>query len=95
MIYRLATDSLVILHLIFICFVIVGGLLVIKWRWITFLHLPAAIWGILIELKGWICPLTSGNCNFGMQLDRLDIPDGFIDHYILPILYPSDLSNDI
>ena len=57
MLYSLAADFLVILHLAFICFVIFGGLLLLKWRKLIYLHLPAVIWGTLIELQGWFCPL--------------------------------------
>ena len=58
MIYRIAADFIVILHFVFILFVVFGGLLVLRFTWLSLFHLPAAAWGVLIEFKGWICPLT-------------------------------------
>jgi hypothetical protein len=58
MTYRLAADALVLFHLAFILFVVFGGLLVIRWPVLKWLHLPAALWGALVELGGWDCPLT-------------------------------------
>jgi hypothetical protein len=53
-------DAVVILHFSFVVFVVAGGLLVLRWRWVLWLHLPALIWGALVEFMHWICPLTSG-----------------------------------
>jgi hypothetical protein len=58
MYHSVAADALVIAHLVFIVFVMLGGLLLLKWRWLIYLHLPAVAWGILVELQGWLCPLT-------------------------------------
>lgn len=58
---QIAADSLVVLHLGFIVFVVIGGLFVLRWRWVLYLHIPAAVWGILIEFLGWRCPLTLWN----------------------------------
>ncbi len=58
MFYWIAANLLVILHLGFVCFVVFGAFLVLKWRLIVFLHIPAAVWGALIEYQGWFCPLT-------------------------------------
>ena len=58
MAYRILADLVVGVHAMFVAFVVVGGLLALRWPWVAVLHLPAAIWGALIEFQGWICPLT-------------------------------------
>ena len=58
MIYRGLADLILVIHLAFVLFVVLGGLLVVRWPWVAWLHVPAAVWGILIEYTGWICPLT-------------------------------------
>jgi hypothetical protein len=55
---RIAADLIVVLHLSFVLFVVLGGLLVLRWRRLAFLHAPAVVWGVTIEWAGWICPLT-------------------------------------
>jgi hypothetical protein len=95
MLFRLAADLLVVIHLGFICFVVIGGFLVFKWRWVIFLHIPAAVWGALIEFQGWICPLTP----FEQQLRQIGgqsgYTGGFIEQYIIPIVYPSNLTHEV
>ena len=56
--YPLLADLVLIVHLAFVVFVLFGGLLVLRWRWIAWLHLPAALWGAVVEFTDWICPLT-------------------------------------
>jgi len=58
MLYQVLADSVVLAHLAFIVFVLFGGLLALRWRWMPWIHLPAAIWGAVVVLFGWICPLT-------------------------------------
>jgi len=93
MIYRLAADSLVLLHLCFILFVVVGGFLSWRWRRLIWVHVPAAVWGALIEFAGWVCPLTP----LENQLRRLaggeGYGGGFIEHYLMPVMYPPGLSS--
>ncbi len=57
MFYWIAANLLVLLHFAFVCFVVFGAFLVLKWRWTVYLHIPAAVWGALIEYQGWVCPL--------------------------------------
>ena len=91
---KVLADLIVALHFGFILFVIFGGLLALKWPKMIWLHLPAAVWGALIEFAGWICPLT-------YLENRLRSASGgqyasdFIEHYIMPIIYPSGLTREI
>ena len=95
MLYSLAADFLVILHLAFICFVIFGGLFLLKWRKLIYLHLPAVIWGTLIELQGWFCPLTPLEQHFRTLAGETGYRVGFIQHYLLPLIYPADLTPEL
>jgi hypothetical protein len=87
-------DLIVVIHFGFILFVIFGGFLVLKWRKLIWLHLPAAMWGILIEFFGWICPLTNLENRLRSASDGVYI-SGFIEHYIIPMIYPSALTREI
>ena len=95
MLYRVAADLLVLLHLAFIVFVVAGGFTVFKWPWMALLHLPAAIWGALIEYKGWICPLTPWENSLRQLAGQDGYSVGFIEHYILQIIYPPGLTRDM
>jgi hypothetical protein len=89
--YRIAADLLVVLHLAFIVFVLLGGLLVFKWRRVAILHLPAVIWAVLLELNGWGCPLTPWEQQLRQLAGTPDYTGGFIVHYLMPVLYPAGL----
>jgi hypothetical protein len=95
MLARSAADLLVLCHLGFIIFVIIGGFLVVKWRWVFFLHLPAAVWGALIEFQGWVCPLTPLEHRLRQAAGEKGYSDGFIEYYLLPVIYPQALTADI
>jgi len=88
-------DFVVVLHFLFVLFVVLGGLLVLRWPRVAWLHVPAAIWGAAIELAGGICPLTPLENSLRRQAGGTGYSGGFIEHYILPILYPSALTRDI
>jgi len=95
MLYRLLADGLVLAHLAFVVFVVTGGFLILwrpSFRWI---HLPAAAWGALIECTGWICPLTPWEQALRLKAGQVGYAGGFIDHYILPILYPQGLTRHV
>lgn len=87
-----AADLLVVLHFGFLLFVVLGGLLVLRWPRVGWLHLPAAVWGVLIEFGGWICPLTPLENHFRRLAGQAGYQGGFIQHYILSALYPSGLT---
>jgi len=94
MLNHYAADLVVLIHFCFILFVTLGGFLVIKWRQLILLHLPAAVWGALIEFYGWICPLTVLE-NQLRQANGGSYSTGFIEHYIIPLIYPAGLTRDI
>jgi uncharacterized protein DUF2784 len=88
-------DTVVILHFTFVLFVVLGGLLVLRWRRVAYLHLPAVIWGAWIEFTGRICPLTPLENSLRARAGEAGYSGGFIEHYLLPVLYPSDLTRTI
>ena len=93
--HRLLADLVLILHLTFVVFVLCGGLFVLKWRWVTWLHLPAAFWGAVVEFTGWICPLTPLENWLRAQGGNATYRSEFIAHYLMPILYPGELTRGI
>jgi hypothetical protein len=95
MFYRLAADLVVVLHLCFVAFVVLGGFLLRRWPKLVFAHVPAAMWGILIEFGGWICPLTPLEKSLRVRGGEAGYQGDFIDHYILPVLYPHALTRNI
>lgn len=92
---RLLADLVLSLHFLFVLFVVLGGLLALRWRWVVWVHLPAAVWGTLIELGGWICPLTPLEKSLRERAGEGGYEGGFIEHYLLPILYPGALTREI
>ena len=95
MIYRVAADALVVLHLAFVVFVVLGGLLVWKYPRVAWVHVPAALWGIGIEAVGAVCPLTYLEVAFRQRAGDLGYETGFVEHYIVPILYPPGLTRSL
>ena len=92
MIHRFLADVLVVVHLAFVLFVLLGGVLVLWRRRLALLHLPVAAWGVLIELSGWVCPLTPLEVRLRRLGGQAGYSGGFVEHYILPVLYPSGLT---
>jgi len=92
LIYRTLADLVLVVHLAFVLFVVLGGLLVLKWPRLAWLHVPTAVWGVLIEYKGWICPLTPLENSFRARGGGAGYSGGFIEHYIQPLLYPAGLT---
>jgi len=87
MIYRLLADFVIILHFCFILFAVFGGLLVLRRRWVMWLHIPALIWGIVVQSLRLICPLTLLENWFRDLGSETGYSGGFIDHYVSMILY--------
>jgi len=95
MTYQIAATATALFHLGFILFVIFGGLLVLRWPRLMLLHLPAAVWGVLIEFFSWYCPLTRWENHFLRQAGRAGYDTGFVAHYIMPVIYPAGLTRGI
>lgn len=92
---RLAADALALLHLGFVLFVAFGGLLVLRWPRLAWLHLPAAAWGAWVEFAGWFCPLTPLENALRRIAGTAGYSGGFIDHYLWPLIYPAGLTRDV
>jgi len=93
--YRLLADAVVVLHLGFVVFVVCGGLLVLWRRWMPFVHLPAAAWGIYIEFSGRICPLTPLENHLRALGGQAPYSGDFVERYLIPVLYPPELSRNV
>lgn len=93
--FRLLADAVVVLHLGFVLFVVLGGMLVLRWPRAAWVHLPAAVWGAWIEFAGWICPLTPLENWLRRQGGGPVYGTSFVEHYVMPVLYPSALSREI
>jgi Protein of Unknown function (DUF2784) len=91
--FRVAADLVVALHVAFVAFVVLGALLVMRWRRLVWLHVPAAAWGVFVELRGVICPLTPLENYLRARAGSGSYRGDFIDHYILPLLYPAHLTH--
>lgn len=92
MTYWLLANTLVLLHLAFILFVVAGGLLTAWKPRLVWLHVPAALWGALIEFMGWICPLTPLENRFRRLSGEAGYEGGFVEHYLIPLIYPDTLT---
>jgi hypothetical protein len=92
MLYRIGADAVLMLHLGFILFVLLGGLLVAWKRSFLLLHLPAMAWGIFVELSGRPCPLTHWENLLRRLAGDAGYEAGFVEHYLLPLIYPAWLS---
>jgi hypothetical protein len=93
--YRALADLVVGLHLAFIVFVGLGGLLALLRWWVCLLHLPATVWGAFIELSGGLCPLTPLENWLRRMAGSAGYPGGFIEHYLLPLVYPASLTHQV
>lgn len=90
--HRTLADLVVVVHFGFVLFAVLGALLVLRWRWVAWVHVPAAAWAALIEFAGWVCPLTPLENWLRVRGGGAGYRGGFVDHYILPILYPEGLT---
>lgn len=93
--WRFLADLVVLLHLGFVLFVTLGGLLAFRWRRAPLVHLPAALWGIWIEVSGGICPLTPLENWLRLRGGASGYSGGFVEHYLLPVLYPAELTREV
>jgi len=92
MLYRILVDIIVVVHLVFVVFAVLGGFLVLRWKRCAWIHLPAVMWAAMIEFFGWVCPLTPLENWLRERSGMMGYQSGFLEHYILPILYPTALT---
>lgn len=92
MIIRWLADLVLAFHLVFVVFVVFGGLLALRWPRLAWIHLPAVAWGVALECAGWICPLTPLENRLRALAGETGYGGGFVEHYLLPLLYPPGLA---
>jgi len=90
--FSLLADLVMLVHGLFVLFVVCGGLAVLRWPRLARIHLPAAAWGIVIELGGWVCPLTYLENNWRRLAGESGYVGSYIRHYLEPVLYPLGLT---
>ena len=90
--YGILAGVIIVAHFLFIAFVAAGGLLVLRWPRLAWVHLPAVVWGVVVELTGWICPLTPLENYLRRLGGSSSYNGGFIEQYLLPVIYPANLT---
>ena len=95
MFYRLLADLVVVVHLSFIIYALLGGLLGLWKRWSLLIHVPAAVWIAIIEFQGWICPLTPLENRLRSAAGVAGYEGGFVEHYFIPVIYPAGLTRSM
>ncbi|MGA9667405.1 MAG: DUF2784 domain-containing protein [Gallionella sp.] len=95
MLFRLAAEAVLLIHLAFIVFALLGAAIAVRWRWVIFVHLPAAAWGFFVELTGRICPLTSLENYLRARAGLSGYTESFVEHYMIAIIYPLGLTREI
>lgn len=95
MLTRFLADLILVVHGAFIVFAVGGGLLTLRWRRVAWIHLPAAAWAAAVMAMGWICPLTPLENRLRQTAGEVGYEGGFIEHYIVPMIYPGGLTREI
>jgi len=95
MLYRLLADVVLVAHLGFVLFVVAGGFLILRWPEMAWVQLPSAFWGLVVEWSGWICPLTPLENRLRAQGGGAGYAGGFVEHYLVPVLYPASLTRGV
>ena len=93
--YSVLADAVLVLHFLFVLFVVLGGFLALRWRWIVWAHIPAALWGVAIEFGGWICPLTPLENRLRALAGEPTYHGDFIARYLMPVIYPEGLTREM
>ena len=93
--YKFLADLILLIHFAFILFVVLGGFIALKWKKLIYFHIPTALWGAVIEITGWLCPLTPLEIELRVRAGSGFYTGGFIDHYLTPIVYPHGLTREI
>jgi Protein of Unknown function (DUF2784) len=92
---RALADGVLVLHFLFLAFVLLGALLVVRHPIVAWFHLPAVFWGAVIEFKGWICPLTPLENRLRELGGQAPYTTSFIERYVLPLVYPAHLTREL
>jgi hypothetical protein len=92
LVYGVLADLVVFVHGTFVLFVVVGGLVALRWPRVVWFHAPAVLWGSIVELAGWGCPLTPLENWLRALGDQAGYAGSFVERYLLPILYPEHLT---
>jgi len=95
MLYRLLADVVLVAHLGFVLFVVAGGFLILRWPGMAWVQLPSACWGLVVEWSGWSCPLTPLENRLRAQGGAAGYAGGFVEHYLVPVLYPASLTRGV
>lgn len=95
MFFRGAADLVLVVHLAFVLFVLLGGLLALRWRRVAWVHVPVALYGAAIEFVGFICPLTPLEVWLRRRGGQAGYEGGFIEHYVTAALYPTGLTREV
>lgn len=95
MTYRIAADLVLMTHFAFVVLVVAGGLVVYRYAWFAWIHIPAAAWGAFVELTGRICPLTTLENFLRVRAGQEGYANSFVEHYILPVIYPAGLTRHV
>lgn len=90
--YPLLADAVAIVHALFVVFVVAGGVLALRWPRVAWVHVPAAVWGVLVEVMGWECPLTPLEDRLRTLGGAAAAHGDFVARYVLPVLYPERLT---
>lgn len=93
--YRILADLLIVMHLAFVVFAVLGGILLLRWRRCAWVHIPAFLWAAGVEFLGGVCPLTPLENWLRKRGGGSAYQGDFVERYILPILYPADLTREI
>lgn len=92
--YAALADAVLVTHFAFVLFVVFGGLLALEWPKVMWAHVPAAAWGVAIELFGWICPLTPLENELRARAGQAGYHGDFVARYVMPVLYPEGLTRE-
>lgn len=95
MVYRIAADCILLLHLAFTLYTVLGGLLLLRHPSLLWVHLAAVFWGVVIEWADWICPLTPLENFLRERGGEAGYAGGFIEHYVALLLYPENLTIEL
>ena len=95
MTYRILADAVLVLHFAFIAFALLGGILVLRWPRVAWLHVPAVAWGVIVAWVGWVCPLTPLENQLRVLGGEAPYRGDFISHYLTMVIYPDGLTRSM